>query len=171
MNESLDFIIDRIKSGQCNGMENDDYTSLSEHDLNGMLSIMNIVCDNKKIEIKDISEIVNVVGDGLELNFKYNPCADFQYFTTETCINDGCITDGLVLIQDVLCKLTNGRTIYKPLFTEIQKYDNKKIKILYEVGNFVMGLEHDKKFGTKEKPWLTTRTTIMLPIKCSIQKK
>ena len=52
-------------------------------------------------------------------------------------------------------------------------YDNIKDYIVdYTIGDFVFGDEYDlKKFGTKEKPWMHSRFTVMLPIKFDVKLK
>jgi hypothetical protein len=170
MDKSLRFIKKRIKSNACLDMDNN-FITLKEYNFIKAFNIITSNKANKELKIKDISNISNTITSKIKLNFKYNPNADFQYFTTESCINDGTFMFYFYLMGKILYKLFNGETIYNPLNDEIEKYNGKNIKILYEIGNFVLGDEYDKNFGTKEKPWMNSRFTVMLPIKCSIIKK
>lgn len=43
--------------------------------------------------------------------------------------------------------------------------------ILFGVGDFVFVEEHVERFSTKEKPWIKSRFTVMLPIKCDFEEK
>jgi hypothetical protein len=110
--------------------------------------------------------------DEKQSNFEiiYDPDCEFEYFTMETCISDGTLYFGYNLMTEILEKIFRLKTVNKeklPVDIQENLYD---YDIRYTVGNFVFGDEHGD-FGTDEKPWLHSKFTMMLPIKCEFIRK
>lgn len=108
-----------------------------------------------------------ICGDMKEVNIEvqYNPDADFDYFTTESCICDGTLMFYFDLCREILEKLFFGNTQYKPKLPENYEKDMDKYIIKYVVGDFVFSDEFGEEFATEDKPWMLSRFSVMLPIK------
>ena len=88
----------------------------------------------------------------------------------EECISDGTLYFGYDLMTKILEKIFKLETVNS---TTVPQYFNEcwyNYIIRYIVGNFVFNEEHGN-FGTIEKPWLHSKFTMMLPIKCEFIKK
>lgn len=171
MGKSLEFVKQRIANGECNGMENNEYDTMFECNL-----LENI--ENTYGSFLWKGDICNYVLDTLEgsteITIKYDPDADFEYFTMERCINDGT----LYFFEDLFFKVINklygfqGDRTYNikkapsDFLTNPFNYDIK-----YTVGNFVCGTENSRDFSLEDKPWMRSRFTVMLPIKMEFVRK
>lgn len=159
---SLEYIITRIKSGET-GLTDCVYDSmfevspvnfLNEEDNEGQVWVNR--CANGKI----ISELY------------YDINVDFNYFTMSRNINDGTLLFMQTAIEDVLNKVMSTVTYNKKIMSEVP--NNKDFinshHLKYTIGNIVCCTEHNEEFATKEKPYLTSRYTALLPIKFEIVK-
>lgn len=94
------------------------------------------------------------------VSISFDDDADFDYFTSDSCIHDGT----LLFIRDTMNRCvrkvclaqTYNRSIGEP------KSDDS---IKFIVGNFVILNEYDGDFVPVDKPWLGERTTVLLPLK------
>ena len=102
--------------------------------------------------------------DSCNIEIKIDRDADFQYCASKTCLSDGSLIHLQSLIYSIYSRVMSGGTFYKPL-----DISGKPSKISYVIGDFVVLTENDKNFATAEKPWLTERLTVMLPIKAEIK--
>lgn len=104
-------------------------------------------------------------GEHVEIDetITFDPDAQFDYFATESCI-----CDGTLLFLEACCE----RLINKVL--TCNTYDAHKPEprdgdcVDWTIGNFVILDEYGKRFATIEKPWLTSRFTVLLPLRMSI---
>lgn len=163
--KSKEFVLDIIKSGRCKGMDIEDFENPSEHNFKKTAT-----------QYTGLNTFNNVIhgenGKTFEVNIIHDPEADFEYFTTETCRCDGTATFLAELYSKIVTKLLNAETYYTPGFVPKSDDDVWNYGLNYIVGDFVFNNEYDeKRFGTKEKPWLYSRWTVMLPIKCEWVKK
>lgn len=105
----------------------------------------------------------------LNLELKVEPDAKFEYFTSASSIHDGTIMFVRELIDECIMHVVTGSTHSKNIRPP-QDGDT----ILYTVGNLVILNEFDEsgtKFAPVEKPYLTERTTVALPIKMKILRR
>ena len=72
---------------------------------------------------------------------------------------------GNIFYKLLQCGTYNLQTCPKDIETNFWNYDVK-----YTVGNFILNEEYGD-FGTGEKPWMRSRFTAMLPIKCEFKKQ
>lgn len=167
--KSLNFIKSRIKSGYCNGMRIDDYKSVYEYDFSNFIK----TC-SPKIQscFKGNTCMITLKAEQGEINvtINYDPNAEFEYFTMESCRCDGTLIFMQELMERILFKLfqiktVNSETTPKDIQENLWSYN-----LEYVVGNFVLNQEFGD-FGTEEKPWMQLRFTAMLPIKCKWVKK
>lgn len=94
----------------------------------------------------------------VELDF--NPNADFEYCTSASSCHDGSLLFLAQNLEECSMNVIQMRT-YNKNVGEPQNGDHIK----YTIGNFVVVVERDtERFRTDEKPWLTERTTVMLPL-------
>lgn len=107
----------------------------------------------------------NSNGENIRVNviLTFNPDADFQYFTSESCLHDGTLVHSVSLLEKCVSKVCCLGTFYKPLG---EPHDGMTVHI--EVGNFVVLNEYDedgKLFAPEDKKWMRERTTVLLPIR------
>lgn len=95
MGKSLEFVKERIASGQCNGMENNKYKSMIEQDIRELFTVVNYT-KNGTI----LADVPYLKGDKPYFNviIKHDPDADFEYFTMQRCNCDGTF----VFFQDLM---------------------------------------------------------------------
>ena len=83
-----------------------------------------------------------------------------------------CNCDGtFVFFQDLMGECIDKMVHLKAcnVNKEISK-DLTGYSIIYTVGDFVLAEEFGDEFATKEKPWMKSRFTAMLPIKFDVVK-
>ena len=106
----------------------------------------------------------NSNGEDIRVNVTlvFNPDADFQYFTSESCLHDGTLLHSVSLLEKCVSKVCCIGTFYKPLG---EPHDGMTVNI--EVGNFVVLNEYDEYgnlFAPEDKKWMRERTTVLLPL-------
>lgn len=165
MSKSLEFIKNRIKSDNVYGFENTHFESLTEHDSKDVFKNFNMFTDDQP-ESKLIYILKSDDKSYLAINIIHNPDADFEYFTMESCYCDGT----LIFIQDLMKKCVEKIIRLQTCNKEKRiPSDLSGHKITYTVGDFVVGTEYGEQFATKEKPWMTEKFTVMLPIKFDVE--
>lgn len=160
MSKSLEFVKERITSGQCNGMEDNKYEFMIEQNTLEMFRKFDFFKANDtsrimRFGIKNSKPLFNVI-------IKYDPNADFEYFTMQRCNCDGTFVFFQDLMTECINKMVNLKTCNanKTIPKGLTDYS-----IIYTVGDFVLAEEFGYEFATKEKPWMQSRFTAMLPIK------
>lgn len=96
---------------------------------------------------------------GYEIHITFDPNANFDYFTFAASVHDGTSLFTVENMLHVAKKVCTGAT-YLSTMGEPQPGD----KIYYTIGN-IIALQEFGNYG--DKPWLTERDTILLPIKYS----
>lgn len=162
MGKSLEFVKERIASGQCNGMENNKYESMIEQDIRELFTVVNYT-KNGTI----LADVPYLKGDKPYFNviIKHDPDADFEYFTMQRCNCDGTFVFFQDLMGECIDKMIHLKTcnVNKEIPKDLTGYS-----IVYTVGDFVLAEEFGDEFATKEKPWMKSRFTAMLPIKFNV---
>lgn len=162
MGKSLEFVKERIASGQCNGMENNKYESMIEQDIRELFTVVNYT-KNGTI----LADVPYLKGDKPYFNviIKHDPDADFEYFTMQRCNCDGTFVFFQDLMGECIDKMIHLKTcnVNKEIPKDLTGYS-----IVYTVGDFVLAEEFGDEFATKEKPWMKSRFTAMLPIKFDV---
>lgn len=87
---------------------------------------------------------------------------NYQYKITRAIKCDGTFVFIKELIDSIIINMINCETHYKPTFPH-DKVDELK-SVNYTIGDFELYVENVE--GTKEKPWLTTRWIVSLPVNC-----
>lgn len=169
MGKSLEFVKERIASDQCNGMENNKYESMIEQDIRELFTV--VTCTKNGTILADIpylrADVPYLKGDKPYFNviIKRDPDADFEYFTMQRCNCDGTFVFFQDLMDECIDKMIHLKTCN--VNKEIPK-DLTGHSIIYTVGDFVLAEEFGDEFATKEKPWMKSRFTAMLPIKFDV---
>lgn len=104
------------------------------------------------------------------INIRHDENTDFEYFTMERCTCDGTLIFMLELVERVFMKVLRCKTINNEKVPSDFNNNPFDYEICYTVGDFVICDEYGD-FGTKEKPWMKSRFTVMLPIKFDMRKK
>ena len=171
MGKSLDFVLNTIKSGRCNGMNIKDFQKSYEHCFGDMFQYIKtdsgeqVAVDNTlKLNISgNIEDLKNL---NMNVTIVYDPNTEYSYFTTEVCTCDGTLAfmDQLMFkILDKLMKVGTYDSSIAPKDFEKHFFD---YDLIYTVGDFVLNEQYGEKFATKEKPWMESQFIAMLPIKC-----
>lgn len=162
MGKSLEFVKERIASGQCNGMENNKYESMIEQDIRELFTVITYTKDGTIL-----IDVPYLKGDKTYFNviIKHDPDADFEYFTMQRCNCDGTFVFFQDLMGECIDKMIHLKTcnVNKEIPKDLTGYS-----IIYTVGDFVLAEEFGDEFATKEKPWMKSRFTAMLPIKFDV---
>ena len=169
MNKSLNFVKQRIMSGNCAGMEIKNYSNMFEVNTREL-------CRNFKDVFKDDDitfRHVEYDADDKKIHFcvdiKYDPDYDFEDFITQRCISDGTYFFFLELSANCLNKIMT----LKVLNNNQVPHDVSAVwlngkNLIYTIGNFVWAEEIGQEFSTNEKPWMMDRMSAILPIKLDI---
>ena len=96
----------------------------------------------------------------LDVEICFDANADFGYFTSVYCVHDGTLYFVMECVNRCMNNVLGAATCDARLRREIVN----GCTIRYTVGNFVMSNEYGD-FGSAEKPWLKSRTTVLLPLK------
>lgn len=175
MGKSLNFVKNRITSGFCNGMENNHYEYMQEINLLEALQYYpKLFSDDKNVYEYTLSDVTMTDTDlkgNIEIWVKYDPDADFEYFTMERCRTDGTLSFFSDLIAKVINKVLVFQTYNKEKIPDDYDINPFSYKVKYVIGNPVISIEHGEKFATEEKPWMLDRFSAMLPIKMNFERK
>lgn len=107
--------------------------------------------------------------DAIKVNIKYDPDCDFDCFACESCRCDGTILFLLEQQQKLIRKICLLNTVCKTKMPTVPVEELTKYSFVYTIGNFVSIEEFsEEKFKTKEKPWLMSRFTTLLPYKFDV---
>lgn len=102
----------------------------------------------------------NVADVRFDVSVSFDSNADFDYFTSESCIHDGTLLFIREAMDKCVRKVCLAQSYYIPIGAP-----HSGDRIQYTVGNFVVLTEHDGDFVPVDKPWMRERSTILLPIK------
>ena len=173
MNKSQEFVINCIKDGRCSDdfvlEEFEDascyspFELLSERFYNSLTeNIMKTILHGKTIR-DDIGES--------NITVKYDPDAEFDYFTSDICVHDG----SLVFLAEGMCNILN-KILSVGTYNISDQPDNWDSHFWdydyeYTIGDFVVVNNFSVMNATKEKPWAMDKQIIALPIKWRYIKK
>ena len=158
MNKSLEYIKKRIVEGSCNNITIEEFSNMS------WLSSKFAIKSDTETDIIATTQDGDIIAD-----LKYNPDAEFNYFTTETCVCDGTLAFVKELIDKIMYKIRTLNTYYAPMFENIPEDKLDEYKMSYEIGDFVIN-SYIIEPPDKTKLWLCDKFTVMLPIKFTIEK-
>lgn len=158
MNRSIDYIKKRIADGNCNGMTTEEFSNMA------WVSSEFIIKSDTGIDIIATTKDDDVVAD-----LRYNPDAEFNYFTTETCTCDGTLLFMRELMDKIAHKIKSLNAYYAPMLKDIPEDKLDEYKMSYEIGDFVTN-SYIIEPPDKSKPWLCDKFTVMLPIRFTIEK-
>lgn len=102
------------------------------------------------------TECVNI-----EIVFDSN--AEFDYCASNSMLSDGTLLNTYCAISEIFKRIICGETCFKLKADEVSIGDT----VRYTIGNIILSVEHGN-FGTKEKPWLSERISVMIPIKYDV---
>lgn len=101
---------------------------------------------------------------GINFNFNVNLSfdnnADFDYFTSASCIHDGA----LVFVENTICRCVKNVCLARTYNKNIGALESGD-SVEYVIGNFVVLTEYDGDFVPNDKPWMRERTTVLLSLK------
>lgn len=158
MSKSLDFCISTASDPERSGFYDRKWDDARE--LDAELIFDAYIHNERNLTITG----TNSNGENIRVNvmLSFNPDADFQYFTSESCHHDGTLVHSVSLLEKCVSKVCCLGTFYKPLG---EPHDGMTVHI--EVGNFVVLNEYDedgKLFAPEDKKWMCERTTVLLPL-------
>lgn len=167
--KSLEYIKQRIEEGNT-GLTDCNYENMTEVNTLDILSKM-YNSEFKAEKLKDGVTICRGNDRRKIAEIYYNPNIEFNYFSMSRCTDDGSLYFDLEMAASVLGKVMSCQTYNRAILFEVpvdkEYFETHYLK--YTVGDIVLCHEYDdKKFATKEKPWLKRRTTALLPIKFEV---
>lgn len=96
----------------------------------------------------------------IDISISFDSNADFDYFTSESCIHDGT----LYFIRETMDRCVR-KVCLAQTYNKNTGAPESGDSIQYIVGNFVVLTEYDGDFVPADKPWMRERTTVLLPLK------
>lgn len=103
------------------------------------------------------------------VKIKHDENADFQYFASASCLNDGTLLFQQNLIHRVASKVVTLQTCYAPYANDLAKSGTHIVN--WTIGNFVLLNEYGDQYAPQGKPWMKMRSTVLLPLRMDIQTK
>lgn len=168
MSNSLKFIKEQIASGECEGMENNTYIhmhSINTIDLSNSFNV-NLFATSKECMLKNTMDN----GKNFYTVIRYDPDSEYEFFVRSRCICDGTYGFFIELAANCLDDVIHFQTFSKNKVPEnITEEWLADKTVVCTIGDFVFAEEFSDEFGTKEKPWLKSRFTVMLPIKFEVK--
>lgn len=101
-------------------------------------------------------------GDHTEISveLKFNERANFDYFVSKTSVHDGTF----LFVEEAICQAVK-RIITADTYMKPKGEPKNGDKIVYEIGKIVIANEDSERFSTKNKPFMTCRTSVLIPVK------
>ena len=104
----------------------------------------------------------------IDINIRYNPDEDFKCFTEASSRHDGT---AIFVLDDI------NRCLKR--FLTLGVYDREigmpsnifNYQYYYTIGDVVITFEHGDRFATEQKPWMTERTTVMIPFAFDYERR
>ena len=96
----------------------------------------------------------------------HNEDADFQYLASSSCRHDGTFLFEKELIYRVAAKVLTLQTCYLPYAEQLAKSGIHTIH--WTIGNFVLLDEYGDQYALDGKPWMKSRSTVLLPLKMEV---
>ena len=158
MSAGFDWCIQRAQSPETSTYYDRDWTKAEERDsaelFEKVLETYNPPTNGKREIIipayKDIAPEIHI-------SLSFDDSADKDYFASSSSIHDGTALFFLQHYEHLILKVLRGDTYFTPK-------GPPKQNIHYSIGNFVI-LNELGDFGGAEKPWMHSRTTMLLPLK------
>lgn len=161
MSKSLDFCLGIVKDPERFTLKRDNWEEAFERESQPVFDGL----------LNGIRTLHLSAPNDFELDLELNFCddVDFQYVTVETCLYDGT----LLFVQDLMIKCVEKICRAGTYYTPMGRPENGTT-MRYTIGNFVVLLECDEngdKFTPKDRPWMTGRATVVLPLKVECLSK
>lgn len=164
--KSLEYIKRRISDGST-GLTDCNYESMTEVN---SIDIYEKMYGTRKL--KDGLTLKSITDERKCAEVYYDPNVDFNYFSMSRNSNDGTLMFDFDAIKYVLLKVLSCQTYNKAVLSEPVDMDFFNTHYFkYTIGDIVLCQEYCDEFSTKEKPWMTRRTTALLPIKFEVIEK
>lgn len=163
MSKSLEFCKRIASDKDRSSFADRDWTKAIEIDSEKFFTSVLKNCRNWSIR-RELEDGTNI---DITIDLTINPEAEFDYFTSASSVHDGTLAFKLELINDCICNVICGKTYNKNIG---EPKSNNTVQ--YTVGNLVVLNEYDmdhNKFCSKDKPFLCERTTVLLPIRMSLE--
>ena len=162
MNNSVEFIKNRIEDGQTHNMPSDGWDDVTVLNPIEHYKRMPIFSKVVKVEDNEVCVFVECGKDRVKILVKYDPNSEFDYFTTKSITHDGTAIFILEAIDELLFKPFNFGTMPIDIGINGENYSNYDYE--YIIGDIVI----HKDCGMKDingHTMLGETNTIVLPIK------
>lgn len=159
MGNSIEYIKGRIKMGD---------TKLSTRKFGSMYekNIYDIIEENDTNKLYELE-----TSDGMLVSeVYYDENAEFDCYVESSSRNDGTFVHMYRVAERVLKIFFEYITHNSEVWKEDPDVEGnvKTYHFKYTIGNIVCCSEHGDEFSTKEKPWMKSKFTALLPIKIEI---
>ena len=155
MSKSLEFSIDRLSDPEISCYNNSDWSNAVE---SSSREYFDLYLDGER-EFHVSGKDENGQEIHVNTNLSFNENGDFQYCATKSCVCDGTLSFLGNLKYNLLSAVCCAKTICKT----IEPVINGDI-IDYTIGNFII-LTEECESPNKDRPWLTDRFIVALPLK------
>lgn len=174
MNNSIDFVKSRISSGGLKLSPALDEKQLTLYDFGRLVA--NMSEDIRRVYRNNTFDLTldTTDDDGKHKRrvvINHDPSASFDFVHMESCICDGTMLFMFELLEKsfhclLKSEIYNKETVPDDYLKNFWDYD-----IFYTIGDFVCESDNSKEYGTKEKPWMTQRFVVLLPVKVEVKKR
>lgn len=166
MSKSKDFIISRIKDGYCSNdfIAEEFEEAICFHPWEVLNDKYKDMIKNDALEVAMHAKDINGNLGTTNIKIKYDPDAEFEYFSSDICTHDGTLlflAEGMINILNRLLGLGTYNISKAPSDWQnhVWDYDYE-----YVIGDFVINTQIDDKFAPTDKPWMTAKQIVTLPI-------
>lgn len=173
MKDSLDFVKDRITSGLLSFSPALDTKRLRVYNFERFISNMDLSLKQTYKNRTFNLTLDTTDDDGIKRQrrviIKYDPTAPFAFAHTEICKCDGTFAFMFELMDRTFCSLLKAEIYDKTVVPD--GYDDNfwDYDISYTVGDFICEDDYSEAYGTVEKPWMTGRFVVLLPMICKVK--
>ena len=112
-----------------------------------------------------VRDVFGIVGKEWAVHLRFDPDADFSYFTYEDSVNDGTFLFANELFDRNAFKVITVSTYEKALEDALRVGRD----VYWTIGNFVYLTEYGDEFAPSDKPWMKTRMTVLLPLRMDVK--
>lgn len=154
MNKSIEFVKKRVSSDAFTGFGN--IKDKQNH----------VIPYTKIVKYNELKNTFCFGNKTIKARFKYNPYADFDYLVAQSCYCDGTLSLAFALCDKIVERIFTGKSCYEPKKPKDLYKRPEDYEILFELGDFVFVEEYEKQFATRDKPWINSKFTVILPVKC-----
>ena len=159
MSKSFEWVKARASNPNVSGLADRDWNKAVEYDA--------FTIFKKSIYGESENGVVYISVDGKQfcVHFLFDANAEYDYFTGATELNDGTFFFESAMCLNIADKVCTLQTVNKEKIAHGINFSN----VYWTIGNFAVLSENGDKFASRDKPWMKTRLTAVLPLKMEVK--